>query len=193
MIVILKTNTSPEQVQALVDTISALGVQPNISEGTGKTVIGLVGDTTKVDKSKLQANEWVERVMLVQEPFKRANRRFKETNSVIKAGSMEIGGKALALIAGPCSVESEEQIVGIAKAVKAMGATALRGGAFKPRTSPYSFQGLEMEGLELLKIAKQETGLPIVTEIMSTIWACTSGLAPISTVSTCDINDMAGT
>ncbi len=169
MIVILKKNVTSEEINSLVKKIKALGVDAQVSEGTGQTVIGLIGDTTRVDRSTLQANKYVDRVMLVQEPFKRANRRFKEGNSVIDiGGKTTVGGTALAMIAGPCSVESEEQIVGIAKEVQRLGATALRGGAFKPRTSPYSFQGLAMEGLELLKVARAETGLPIVTEIMST-------------------------
>ncbi|OOB78467.1 MAG: 3-deoxy-7-phosphoheptulonate synthase [Epulopiscium sp. Nuni2H_MBin001] len=169
MIVILKKSITPDEIDALVNRIRAFGVDAQISEGTGQTVIGLIGDTTKVDRCSLQANKYVERVMLVQEPFKRANRRFKEENSVINiSNKTTVGASALTMIAGPCSVESEEQIVGIAKEVKRLGATALRGGAFKPRTSPYSFQGLELEGLELLKIARAETGLPIVTEIMST-------------------------
>ena len=131
-------------------------------------VIGLVGDTSKIDPAKVEANKNVERIMPVQEPFKQANRLFHPENSIIDVLGNKIGDKKIALIAGPCSVESEEQITEIAKEVKALGASFLRGGAFKPRTSPYSFQGLELEGLELLKKAKAKTGLPIVTEIMST-------------------------
>ncbi|OOB79978.1 MAG: 3-deoxy-7-phosphoheptulonate synthase [Epulopiscium sp. Nuni2H_MBin003] len=168
MIVILKQGTPTEEIEKLVGIIKNLGLDAKITEGTGKTVIGLVGDTTILDGKKLQANKYVEKVMTVQEPFKRANRRFKQEDTIIQVGDKKIGGNTLTIIAGPCSVESEEQIVGIAKSLKATGVTALRGGAFKPRTSPYSFQGLELEGLELLKIARAETGLAIVTEIMST-------------------------
>lgn len=168
MVIILKANVSQVEVDKLVSKIRSLGVDAKITEGTDQTIIGLVGDTTRVDSKKLQASGLVERVMIVQEPFKRANRRFKSEDTIITVADKQIGGKKLTLIAGPCSVETEEQIVGIAKDVKKLGATAIRGGAFKPRTSPYSFQGLELEGLRLLKLAKQETGLPIVTEIMST-------------------------
>ncbi|ONI46200.1 3-deoxy-7-phosphoheptulonate synthase [Candidatus Epulonipiscioides gigas] len=168
MVIILKANISQTEVDKLVAKIRSLGVEAKITEGTDQTIIGLVGDTTRVDSKKLQASGLVERIMIVQEPFKRANRRFKSEDTIITVADKQIGGKKLTLIAGPCSVETEEQIVGIAKDVKKLGATAIRGGAFKPRTSPYSFQGLELEGLRLLKLAKQETGLPIVTEIMST-------------------------
>lgn len=168
MVIILKANVSQVEVDKLVSKIRSLGVDAKITEGTDQTIIGLVGDTTRVDSKKLQASGLVERVMIVQEPFKRANRRFKSEDTIITVADKQIGGKKLTLIAGPCSVETEEQIIGIAKDVKKLGATAIRGGAFKPRTSPYSFQGLELEGLRLLKLAKQETGLPIVTEIMST-------------------------
>ena len=128
----------------------------------------MIGDTTKVDSSKLLANEYVERVTKVQQPYKLSNRIFHPDNTVVKVGSEEIGGNKISLIAGPCSVESEDQIIAIAKSVKKAGARFLRGGAFKPRTSPYSFQGMGLDGLELLKLARKETGLPIVTEIMST-------------------------
>ncbi|OON94352.1 MAG: 3-deoxy-7-phosphoheptulonate synthase, partial [Candidatus Epulonipiscioides saccharophilum] len=168
MVIVLKSNISKQEVYNLVADIEISGLSAHISEGLGITTIGLVGDTTKIDRKKWQANPLVEKVMIVQEPFKRANRRFQAEDTVINVGDIKIGGNALTFIAGPCSVESEEQIVGIAREVKRLGATALRGGAFKPRTSPYTFQGLELEGLKLLKIAKEETGLPIVTEIMST-------------------------
>ncbi|WP_305768494.1 3-deoxy-7-phosphoheptulonate synthase [Candidatus Epulonipiscium viviparus] len=168
MVIILRSNLSRLEIEGLVSEIEHLGVNARITEGTGQTIIGLVGDTTKIDRNKWQANPLVERVMIIQEPFKRANRRFKAEDTIIDVCGKKIGGKALTLIAGPCSVETEEQIVAIAREVKKLGATALRGGAFKPRTSPYSFQGLELEGLKFLKIARQETGLPIVTEIMST-------------------------
>ena len=130
------------------------------------TILGLVGDTSKLDIDLISALDIVEDVKRVQEPYKNANRKFHPEDTVVKVGNTQIGGGNLTLMAGPCSVESEEQVVAIAKAVKASGATMLRGGAFKPRTSPYSFQGLGATGLEYLKVARQETGLPIVTELM---------------------------
>ena len=131
------------------------------------TILGVIGDTSTLDINLLRVNDWVEKVMRVQEPFKRANRMFHPEDSVVDVNGIKIGGKKIVVMAGPCSVETEEQIISVAKSVKLGGAAMLRGGAFKPRTSPYSFQGLKEKGLELLKIAKQETGLPIVTEIMS--------------------------
>lgn len=168
MIVILKPGTKEEEILKLIKKIESLGVETQRISGSEMCVIGLVGDTSKIDPAKVEANKNVERIMPVQEPFKKANRLFHPENSIIDVLGNKIGDKKIALIAGPCSVESEEQITEIAKEVKALGASFLRGGAFKPRTSPYSFQGLELEGLELLKKAKEKTGLPIVTEIMST-------------------------
>ena len=133
-------------------------------------VIGVIGDITRIDSDELLAYSYVEKVMNVTEPYKKANRLFHPADTIVDVNGSKVGGKYLGIMAGPCSVESEKQIVEVAKAVKASGANFLRGGAFKPRTSPYSFQGLELEGLELLKIAKQETGLPIVTELMSTAY-----------------------
>lgn len=168
MIVILKPKTAQEEVEKLSKSIERLGVEVHPVIGKDLIILGLIGDTTKIDARKIEANKNVERVMHVQEPFKKANRLFHPQNSEVKiTDDISIGGKKIALIAGPCSVESEDQIIGIAKNVKESGARLLRGGAFKPRTSPYSFQGLEAEGLDLLKIAKKETGLPIVTELMS--------------------------
>ena len=168
MIVILKPKTAQEEVEKLSKSIERLGVEVHPVIGKDLIILGLIGDTTKIDARKIEANKSVERVMHVQEPFKKANRLFHPQNSEVKiTDDIFIGGKKIALIAGPCSVESEDQIIGIAKNVKESGARLLRGGAFKPRTSPYSFQGLEAEGLDLLKIAKKETGLPIVTELMS--------------------------
>ena len=135
--------------------------------GVNMTILGVIGDTSTLDINLLRVNDWVEKVMRVQEPFKRANRMFHPEDSVVDVNGIKIGGKKIIVMAGPCSVETEEQIISVAKSVKLGGAAMLRGGAFKPRTSPYSFQGLKEKGLELLKIAKQETGLPIVTEIMS--------------------------
>lgn len=167
MVIILKPNTSQKEIDRLIIELEREGVKVNLVVGTEVTILGLVGDTRRVDPKKIEANNIVERVMLVQEPFKKVNRIFHPDNSIIDVNGRKIGGDKLTMIAGPCSVESEEQITEIAKAVKELGAGFLRGGAFKPRTSPYSFQGLEYDGLELLKIAREQTGLPIVTEIMS--------------------------
>ncbi|MGL5634099.1 MAG: 3-deoxy-7-phosphoheptulonate synthase [Sarcina sp.] len=168
MIVILKPKTEEVEVKKLVDKIQSLGVDVQVVNGEGKNILGLVGDTSRIDPKKIEANVNVERVCKVQEPYKKANRVFHPENSIYDICGRKVGDKKLTLIAGPCSVETPEQITTIAKEVKEIGAGFLRGGAFKPRTSPYSFQGLEMEGLELLKLARKETGLPIVTEIMST-------------------------
>ncbi|MGL5616991.1 MAG: 3-deoxy-7-phosphoheptulonate synthase [Sarcina sp.] len=168
MVVILKPKTEEQEIKKLINNIRSLGVEVQVVNGTECNILGLVGDTSKVDPSKIEANKNVEKVMNVQEPFKKANRIFHPDNSIFNINGREIGGKKIALMAGPCSVESAEQITSIAREVKEVGAGFLRGGAFKPRTSPYSFQGLEAEGLELLKIAREKTGLPIVTEIMST-------------------------
>ncbi|MBL4933960.1 3-deoxy-7-phosphoheptulonate synthase [Clostridium paridis] len=168
MIVILKPKTPKAEVDSLTKAIKNLGVEVHPVIGKELMILGLIGDTSKIDPNKIEANRNVERVMHVQEPFKKANRMFHPENSKVDVNGITIGGKKIALIAGPCSVESEEQIISIAKSVKASGTQLLRGGAFKPRTSPYSFQGLETEGLDLLKVARKETGMPIVTEIMST-------------------------
>ena len=168
MIVKLNPKTKSEDIERLIKEVEDLGVSASLIEGFEKSVIGLVGDTTLIDEKKLEANKIVEKITKVQEPFKKANRMFHPLNSVYDVLGEKIGGEKIALIAGPCSVESEEQITNIASSVKMCGAGFLRGGAFKPRTSPYSFQGLELQGLELLKLAKKKTGLPIVTEIMST-------------------------
>ena len=168
MVVILKPKTSNEEITKITRKLESLGVTVNPVIGTEMSILGLVGDTTKIDPSYIEANPYVERVMKVQEPFKKANRLFHPENTVIDVNGHTIGGNKIAIIAGPCSVESKEQIKLVAEEVKKYGAGFLRGGAFKPRTSPYSFQGLELEGLRLLKLAKKETGLPIVTEIMST-------------------------
>lgn len=168
MIVIMSPKTPTEEIIILKQKIeSENNVFINVIQGKEYCILGLIGDTTKVDASKIRANEFVENVEKVQQPYKLVNRLFHPEDTVINVKDASIGGEKLAVIAGPCSVESEEQIVEIAKNVKDSGAKFLRGGAFKPRTSPYSFQGLGTEGLELLKVARQETGLPIVTEIMS--------------------------
>ncbi|MBQ2433039.1 MAG: 3-deoxy-7-phosphoheptulonate synthase [Clostridia bacterium] len=167
MIVILKSNPNPMQLENLKKWIESKGIGIHESEGSSHRILGLVGDTSKLDMDLIGALDIVDNVKRVQEPYKNANRKFHPEDTVVDiAGKTKIGGGNLTLIAGPCSVETEEQMVGVAKAVKAAGATVLRGGAFKPRTSPYAFQGLGKEGLRLLKLARQETGLPIVTEIM---------------------------
>ena len=167
MVIIMKPHTPKEEVVILKQRLQEENVEVNEWDGENFCVLGLIGDTTKIDESKIEANEYVERVHKVQQPYKLANRLFHPDNTMVEVEDQIIGGRDLTVIAGPCSVESEEQIVEIAKLVKKSGAGFLRGGAFKPRTSPYSFQGLKTHGLELLKIAKQETGLPIVTEIMT--------------------------
>lgn len=167
MIVVIKNNRDSKQVDNLVKWIKNLGLGVHLSEGENSTIIGLIGDTSKVDIDLIRSLDIVESVTRVQEPYKNANRKFHPQDTVIEVRGRKIGGGHFQVMAGPCSVESEEQIIGVAKAVKASGATILRGGAFKPRTSPYSFQGLGADGLKLLRIAREVTGMPIVTEIMS--------------------------
>ena len=166
MIVILKHNPNRDQLESLIAWLQDKGIIIHTSIGEANTILGLVGDTSQLDIDLISALDIVEDVKRVQEPYKNANRKFHPEDTVIHVGNTQIGGGNLTIMAGPCSVESEEQVVAIAKAVKASGATMLRGGAFKPRTSPYSFQGLGATGLEYLKVARQETGLPIVTELM---------------------------
>lgn len=167
MIVILKADTSQSEVEKIAKSIKSKGLQIHYSKGENFIILGLVGDTSSIDAAQIESNKNVERVMNVAEPFKKANKLFHPEPSIINVDGQKIGGNKLAIIAGPCSVETEEQILSVAKDVKKSGAGFLRGGAFKPRTSPYAFQGLKYEGLELLKKAKENTGLPIVTEIMS--------------------------
>ncbi len=169
MIIVLKPNQKQELVDTFVKKLTAnYDVQVNTWVGTQSTVLGLIGDTTAIDAEYIEAQDFVESVKRVQEPYKKANRKFHPGDTVVTLpGGQKIGGGGLALIAGPCSVESEEQICLVADCVKKSGAQFLRGGAFKPRTSPYSFQGMKDEGLKLLSEAKRKTGLPIVTEIMS--------------------------
>lgn len=167
MVIVMKPGTPEQEWKKIKENLEGRGYQINEIVGSGQTILGVIGDTSALDMNMLKVNECVDKVMRVQEPFKRANRSFHPEDSVFDVSGVKIGGRKLAVIAGPCSVENEKQIVGVAKSVKLAGATLLRGGAFKPRTSPYSFQGLKEEGLDLLKIARKETGLPIVTEIMS--------------------------
>ena len=166
MIVILKHDPNREQLDSLVSWLQSKHIDIHTSVGQSNTILGLVGDTSQVDMDLISALDIVEDVKRVQEPYKNANRKFHPEDTVVQVGPTQIGGGNLTIMAGPCSVESEEQVVAIAKSVKASGATMLRGGAFKPRTSPYAFQGLGAVGLEYLKVASQETGLPIVTELM---------------------------
>ena len=166
MIIQIKHGAEQGQVDNLLAWLRSHGIEPHISVGQQITLIGCVGDVSRLDIDLVQALDVVESVQRIQEPYKAANRKFHPDDSVIDCGGPKIGGGNFQVIAGPCSVESEEQVIGIAKAVKAAGATLLRGGAFKPRTSPYSFQGLGRKGLEILSVAKRETGLPIVTELM---------------------------
>ena len=166
MVVVMRPGTKEADIQSLVHNLEGIGLSVGVTNGVGCTILGLVGDTTAVDMDKISINPHVERVMRVQEPYKKANRKFHPEDSVVDVAGVKIGGGNFAVIAGPCSVESEEQIVEVARDVKRSGATLLRGGAFKPRTSPYSFQGMGTPGLDLLLEAKAKTGLPIVTEIM---------------------------
>lgn len=167
MIVILKHNTDEEKRSQLISWLKNQGVDVHISQGEYQTVLGLIGDTAKIDKDLVASLDMVDSVKSVTDPFKCCNRKFHPDDTVVEVGGVKIGGGNFCMIAGPCSVETEDQIVAVARSVKASGAQLLRGGAFKPRTSPYDFQGLKATGLELLKIARAETGLPIVSEVMA--------------------------
>lgn len=168
MIIIINSKTKPEKVNDLVNWIERKGLKTHITEGDYQNIIGVIGDTSRIDEDQVKSFDIVEAVKRVSEPFKQANRKFHPHDTVVEVTpEVKIGHGNFGLIAGPCSVEGEEQIIFVAQSVKAAGATMLRGGAFKPRTSPYDFQGLKAEGLKLLLEAKKATGLPIVTEIMS--------------------------
>ncbi len=166
MIITLKKGANEAQIDSLKEILTAHRIEPRVWRGELETVIGCVGDIAHLDPGLIEALDIVDTVQRIQEPYKAANRKFHPADSVIDCSGVKLGGGSFSVIAGPCSVESEEQIVGIAKSVKASGATMLRGGAFKPRTSPYAFQGMGAEGIRLLSLAKKETGLPIVTELM---------------------------
>lgn len=166
MIVVIKKNAEEEKRENLIEWLKAQNIDIHISEGEFQTVLGLIGDTSGIDTDLIESLSIVEAVKRISEPFKNANRKFHPDDTVIDIGGLKIGGGNFAMIAGPCSVESEEQLTEIAVSAKAAGAKLLRGGAFKPRTSPYAFQGLGEEGLELLLKVKEKTGMPIVTEIM---------------------------
>ena len=167
MIAVLKPGTTPQQREHLIQWLKSMSLDVHVSEGKEMTVLGLIGDTSRVDMDLLGSLEIVSSVKRVSESFKQANRKFHPNDSVIEAGGVKIGGGNFCLIAGPCSVETEEQIITVARSVKESGANILRGGAYKPRTSPYSFQGLKADGIRLLLEAKKATGLPIITEIMN--------------------------
>lgn len=167
MVIIMKPGTSQNEIRKLAAKFEADNFKVGITTGVDCSILGLVGDTSHLDIDSILLNDHVERVMRVSEPYKKANRKFHPTDTVVDVNGVKVGGGNFAVMAGPCSVESEEQIVNVAKSVQKAGASMLRGGAFKPRTSPYSFQGMGVEGLRLLLEAKAETGLPIVTEIMS--------------------------
>lgn len=167
MIAVLKQNTSPQQRDSLINWFESMGLQVHISQGEYHTIIGLIGDTTQVDIGLLESLSIIESVKRISEPFKNANRKFHTEDSIIDVNGIKIGGGNFQIIAGPCSVENHDQIIEIAQKVKASGASILRGGAFKPRTSPYDFQGLKADGIELLLEAKKLTGMPIISEIMN--------------------------
>lgn len=167
MIIVMKQNAPLTEIERLEDELREKGFQVDRSRGSSKVVLGLVGDTTSLDERDFLSNEWVDKVMRVQEPYKRASRAFHPQDSVIDVAGVKVGGKKLVVMAGPCSIETPAQIGAIASAVKASGASMLRGGAFKPRTSPYSFQGLGEKGLDMLISAAREEKLPVVTELMS--------------------------
>lgn len=168
MIIVMNPKCSEREVKAVENELTKQGLGVNLSQGSTFCIIGVVGETRIIDPDKILSFDGVDKILKVEEPFKKANRLFKPEDTIVNVDGTLVGGNHLGIMAGPCSVESEEQIIEIAKSIKESGANFLRGGAFKPRTSPYSFQGLELEGLKLLKVAKKETGLPIVTEIMST-------------------------
>ncbi len=167
MIAVLKQGTTPEQTEHLVTWLKRMNLEVHLSHGQEFTVLGLIGDTSRVDMELLKSLEIVETVKRVSEPFKQANRKFHPKDTIVEIGNVRIGGGYFAVIAGPCSVESEDQIIEVASAVKASGAHILRGGAFKPRTSPYAFQGMKGDGIKLLIKAKEATGMPLITEIMN--------------------------
>ena len=167
MVIILRDNPAQKQIDSLVSWLKEKNLDVHIVKGAEQTIIGLIGDTSKIDIDSIKTMDIVEDVKRIQEPYKNVNRKFHPDDTVVDiAPGIKIGGGAFQVMAGPCSVEEEDQVLAIAKAVKAAGACILRGGAFKPRTSPYAFQGLGAQGLEILKAAKKETGMPIVSEIM---------------------------
>lgn len=167
MIIVMKQNTKEEYINNITDRLIEAGLGANKIVGIDCTVIGIVGNTSKIDRELISSLPGVSKVLKVQEPFKRANRAFKKEDTVVDVNGVKIGDGKPVIIAGPCSVESEDQVINIAKSVKSAGASILRGGAFKPRTSPYAFQGLALDGLKILKLAREEADIPIVSEIVS--------------------------
>ena len=167
MIIVMKPNTKEEHINSIIKRIENAGLKIDKSVGVDYTVIGVVGDTGKIDRELISSLPGVSKILKVQEPFKRANRAFKKEDTIVNVSGVKIGENKPVIIAGPCSIENEEQVINIAKSVKSAGASILRGGAFKPRTSPYAFQGLALDGLKILKLAKEEFGIPIVSEIVS--------------------------
>jgi len=167
MVVVLKPNAPIEKRNELIREIESMGVKVQVTEGTETSILGIIGDTSNLNRYRIASHDIVANILRVQEPFKKANKMFKPEDTIIEVAGRKIGEGYFCVMTGPCSVESEDQIEGIAKAVKENGATFLRGGAYKPRSSPYAFQGLGLEGLEYLKHAREKTGLPIVSEIMS--------------------------
>ena len=168
MIIVMDPKCKSKEIEEVKSELAKQGLGIHLSQGSTFCIVGVVGDTSTLDSDKLLSFNGVDRILKVEQPFKKANKLFKPNDTIVDICGSKVGGNNLGIMAGPCSVESEEQIIEIAKKIKASGANFLRGGAFKPRTSPYSFQGLELEGLRLLRLAKEATGLPIVTEIMST-------------------------
>ena len=166
MIIVMKMTATDKDVEKVSKIVTDKGLRVSVVHGTGQSIIGIIGDTTRVDPRAIEVDEAVDHVMRVSEPYKLANRAFHPDDTIIDVSGVKVGGENLALIAGPCSVESEEQVIEVAKAVKAAGANILRGGAFKPRTSPYAFQGMGSSGLDILVAAKKATGLPICSELM---------------------------
>lgn len=166
MIIVFKPRATENDVKRIIAKVERMGLKTHLSKGEMSTIVGLVGDTTRVDPKQFEVDECVERIMKVSEPYKLANRAFHPEDSIIDVSGVKVGGNNLTLIAGPCSVESKEQVIEIARSIKKSGAHMLRGGAYKPRTSPYSFQGMGTQGLDILVAAKEETGLPIVSELM---------------------------
>ena len=167
MIITVRNQKDNKQIDNLLKWIEDSGLQANVVKGETSTIVGLIGDTSRIDIDLVRSLEIVENVTRIQEPYKKANRKFHPEDTIVDVAGHKFGGNHFQIIAGPCSVESEAQVIGIAKAVKESGATILRGGAFKPRTSPYAFQGMGLDGLKILLKAKEETGMPICTELMN--------------------------
>ena len=165
MIVVMKAGSTEDHLKVVIDKIEGLGFKPHLSRGEKKTIVGVVGNGKAIDHEQFTMLDGVDSVVRIMKPYKLAGREFKQDPTIVEVGKVKVGGDKVVVMAGPCAVESREQMLGAADAVAAAGATILRGGAFKPRSSPYSFQGLGEEGLQILSAAKQKTGLPVVTEV----------------------------